>query len=100
MLEKESQIHKTYLLFCWRHFFKTEVVQNTDLNILTLYVVYNLYKTIFFSELKVEYRKAPVHTCPYILKCKLFFFLRICTKLTVHKLGNLMGFNLDAQYCV
>ena len=55
MLEKESQIHKTYLLFCWRHFFKTEVVQNTDLNILTLYVVYNLYKTIFFSELKVEY---------------------------------------------
>ena len=41
MLEKVSQIHKTYLLdqqlFCWRHFCKTEVVQNTDLNILALY---------------------------------------------------------------
>jgi hypothetical protein len=35
-----SQIHKTYLLdqqlFCLRHFSKTEVVQNTDLNILAL----------------------------------------------------------------
>ena len=35
MLEKVSQIHKTYLLdqqlFCWRHFSKTEVVQNTHL---------------------------------------------------------------------
>ena len=41
MLEKVSQIHKTYLLdqqlFCWRHFSKTEVVQNTDVNILALY---------------------------------------------------------------
>ena len=40
MLEKVSRIHKTYLLdqqlFCWRHFSKTEVVQNTDLNILAL----------------------------------------------------------------
>ena len=40
MLEKVSQIHKTYLLdqqlFCWRHFSKTEVVPNTDLNILEL----------------------------------------------------------------
>ena len=40
MLEKESQIHETYLLdhqlFCWRHISKTEVVQNTDLNILAL----------------------------------------------------------------
>ena len=41
MLKKvSSQIHETYLLdqqlFCWRHFFKTEVVQNTDLNILAL----------------------------------------------------------------
>ena len=38
---KVSQIHKTYLLdqqlLCWRHFTKTEVVQNTDLNILALY---------------------------------------------------------------
>ena len=37
---KVSQIHKTFLidqqLFCWRHFSKTEVVQNTDLNILAL----------------------------------------------------------------
>ena len=35
-----SRIHKTYLmdqkLFCWRHFCKIEVVQNTDLNILAL----------------------------------------------------------------
>ena len=41
MLEKVSQIHETYLLdqqlFCWRHFSKTEVVQNTDINILTLW---------------------------------------------------------------
>ena len=40
MLEKVSQIHKTYLLdlqlFCWRQFSKTKVMQNTDLNILTL----------------------------------------------------------------
>jgi hypothetical protein len=40
MLEKVSRIHKTYLLdqqlSCWRHFSKTEVVQNTDLNILAL----------------------------------------------------------------
>ena len=40
MLEKVSRIHKTYLLnqqlFCWRHFSKTEVMQNTDLNIFTL----------------------------------------------------------------
>ena len=40
MLEKVSQIRKTYLLdqqlFCWRHFSKTEVVQNIDLNILAL----------------------------------------------------------------
>ena len=43
MLEKLSQIHKTNLLdqqlFCWRLFSKTEVVQNTDLNILTLWVL-------------------------------------------------------------
>ena len=36
-----SQIHETYLmdqqLFCWRHFSKIEVVQNTDLNIFTLF---------------------------------------------------------------
>ena len=42
MLEKVSQIHETYLLdqqlFCSRHFSKTEVVQNTDLNILALYI--------------------------------------------------------------
>ena len=51
MMEKVSQIHEIYLLdqqlFCWRHFSKTEVVQNTDLNILALYkkiVVWNLYK--------------------------------------------------------
>ena len=41
MFEKVSQNHKMYLLdqrlFCWRHFPKTEVVQNTDLNILALY---------------------------------------------------------------
>ena len=41
MLEKVSRIHETYLLdpqlFCWRHFSKTEVVQNTDLNNLALY---------------------------------------------------------------
>ena len=41
VLEKVSRIHKTYLLdqqlLCWRHFSKTEVVQNTDLNILALY---------------------------------------------------------------
>ena len=40
MLEKESRINKIYLLdqqlFCWRHFSKTEVVQNTDLDILAL----------------------------------------------------------------
>ena len=41
MLEKVSQIHETYLLldqqlFCWRHFSKTEVVQDTDLDILAL----------------------------------------------------------------
>ena len=40
MLEKVSQNHKTYLLdlqlFCWRHFSKTEVMQNTDLNILVI----------------------------------------------------------------
>ena len=37
-LEKVSLIHETYLLdmFCWRHFSKTEVVQNTDVNILAL----------------------------------------------------------------
>ena len=32
---KVSRIHKNYLLelqlFCWRHFSKTEVVQNTDI---------------------------------------------------------------------
>jgi len=37
MLEKVSQIHKTYLLdeqlFCWRHFSKIEIVQNTDFDI-------------------------------------------------------------------
>ena len=42
MLEKVSLIHKTYLLdqqlLCWRHFSKTEVVQKTDLNILTVYL--------------------------------------------------------------
>jgi hypothetical protein len=42
-LEKVSRIHETYLLdqqlFCWRHFSKTEVVQNTDLNILALYLL-------------------------------------------------------------
>ena len=36
---KVSWIHKTYLmelqLFCWRHFSKTDVVQNTDLRIQT-----------------------------------------------------------------
>ena len=40
MFEKVFQIHKTYLmdqqLFCWKHFSKTEVVQNIDLNILEL----------------------------------------------------------------
>ena len=40
MLEKVSQIHETYLLdqqlFYWRNFSKTEVVQNTELNILRL----------------------------------------------------------------
>ena len=40
MLEIVSQIHKTHLLdeqlFCWRHFSKTEVVQNNDSNILAL----------------------------------------------------------------
>ena len=40
MLEKVSQIHETYLqdqqLICWRHFSKTEVMQNTDLKILAL----------------------------------------------------------------
>ena len=40
MLEKLSQIHQTYLLdqqlFSRRHFSKTEVVQNTDLNISAL----------------------------------------------------------------
>ena len=44
MLEKVSPIHETYLLdqqlFCWRHFSKTEVVQNIDLNILALYHVH------------------------------------------------------------
>ena len=52
MLEKVSRIHKTYLLdqqlFCWRQFFKTEVVQNTDLNILALYCTN---KNILFSGL-------------------------------------------------
>ena len=41
MIEKVSRIHQTYLLdqqlSCWRHFSKTEGVQNTDLNILALY---------------------------------------------------------------
>ena len=36
----DVRIHETYLmdqqLFCWRHFSKIEVVQNTDLNILEL----------------------------------------------------------------
>ena len=45
MLEKVSRIHKTYLLdqqqFCWRHFSITEVVQNTDLNILALQQTYS-----------------------------------------------------------
>jgi hypothetical protein len=40
MFEKVPRIHETYLLdqqlFCWRHFSKTEVVQNNDLNILAL----------------------------------------------------------------
>ena len=40
MLEEVSQIHKTYSLdqqlFRWRHFSKTEVVENTDFNILAL----------------------------------------------------------------
>ena len=40
MLKKVSRIHETYLLdqklFRWRHFFNTEVVQNTDLKILAL----------------------------------------------------------------
>ena len=40
VLEKVSRIHETYLLdqqlFCWRHFSKTEVVQDTDLDILAL----------------------------------------------------------------
>ena len=43
MLETVSRIHKTYLvdqqLFCWRHYSKIEVVQNTDLNILALYLI-------------------------------------------------------------
>ena len=50
MLEKVSQIHKTYLmdqqLFCWKHFSKAEVVQNTDLNILALQENTNLVKEI------------------------------------------------------
>ena len=41
MLEKVSRINQIYLLdqqlFCLRHVSKTEVVQNTDLNILALY---------------------------------------------------------------
>ena len=40
---KVSWIHETFLmelqLFGWRHFSKTEVVQNTDLNIITLWVL-------------------------------------------------------------
>ena len=36
----KSALNKTYLLdqqlFCWRHFLKTEVVQNIEFNILTL----------------------------------------------------------------
>ena len=40
MLEKVSRIHETYFLdqqlFCLRHFYKTEVVENTDSNILAL----------------------------------------------------------------
>jgi hypothetical protein len=40
MSEEVSRIHKTdsldQQLFCWRHFSKTEDVQNTDLNILAL----------------------------------------------------------------
>ena len=52
MLEKVSQIHKTYLLdqqlFCWRHFSKTEVVQNTDVNILALY------RDFFLESLEVK----------------------------------------------
>ena len=50
MLEKVSRIQETYLLdqqlFYWRHFTKTEVVQNTDLNILALYInIKKLYLT-------------------------------------------------------
>ena len=44
MLEKVSRIHETYLLdpqlFCCRHFSKTEVVQNTDLNISALKILF------------------------------------------------------------
>ena len=51
MLEIVSQIRKTHLLdeqlFCWRHFSKTEVVQNTDLNILALCVL----KATFFKSI-------------------------------------------------
>ena len=40
MFEKMSWIHETYLLdqqlFFWRHFSKTQVMQNTDLDILAL----------------------------------------------------------------
>ena len=50
MLEKVPRIHKTYLLFCWRHFTETEVVQNTDLNILVLYKA-SRYNTDFIGNL-------------------------------------------------
>ena len=59
MLEKVSQIHEIYLLdqqlFCWRHFSKTEVVQNTDLNILALYFYDSLWKTYFLGSLEILY---------------------------------------------
>ena len=63
MLEKVSRIHETYLLdpqlFCWRHFSKTEVVQNTDLNILALYIVqdfrFYLHKWLNWADLFKRY---------------------------------------------
>ena len=67
MLEKVSQIHETYLLdqqlFCWRHFSKTEVMQNTDLNILTLYSLPQFFRPSYAPDMWLQaLRKLSEHS--------------------------------------
>ena len=75
MLEKVSRIHKTYLLdqqlFCRRHFSKTEVVQNTDLNILAFQYINLLCDGILLEIQVLEPRFEENHILlPFPLKHK------------------------------